>query len=291
MYRAYGLVIDSALPLPELPETEETPDLRVRLHHLKPEGLQSQGTHCRFRVADGEAWMSWDGVGTFAARRGCEILVHPAPGADERLVRLFLLGAVMAALLQQRGCLILHGSAVGVRGSSVGFLGGCGWGKSTLAGALCAGGHTLVSDDVLALSLTQDGWRAAPGYPMMKLWPDAAEALGESVEGLPRIDPLFEKRARSVGEQFEASPLPLMRIYVLAEGDLLDITPLPRRDAFVELVRHSFWARMLPSLGARPHFFQCAEVARTASLRRLSRNRALTDVHEVARAVERDLES
>jgi serine kinase of HPr protein (carbohydrate metabolism regulator) len=54
-------------------------------------------------------------------------------------------------LLQQRGRLVLHASAVTVDLGVVAFMGGPGWGKSTMAAAMYARGHSIVADDVTAV--------------------------------------------------------------------------------------------------------------------------------------------
>ena len=69
-------------------------------------------------------------------RGGQEVIVEPSPDADERAVRLCLLGPIVALIPHQRGRLILHASAVAVGGDAIAFLGGQGWGKSTIAAAL-----------------------------------------------------------------------------------------------------------------------------------------------------------
>jgi hypothetical protein len=113
------------------------------------------------------------GIGTFLVRDGREILVDPDPDAGDALLQLALLGPVLAALLQQRGDLVLHASAVEIDGAAVGFLGGRGAGKSTMAAALLRRGYPLLTDDILAVSLEDGSPRVLPGFPQLKLWPDA----------------------------------------------------------------------------------------------------------------------
>src|SRR5882724_4639290 len=73
-------------------------------------------------TADG-IYLSCAEVGTFLVRDGVEILVDAVPGVPDGIVRLYLLGPVFAALLRQRGLLVLHASAVAIGGEAVGFLG------------------------------------------------------------------------------------------------------------------------------------------------------------------------
>ena len=59
------------------------------------------------------------------------------------------------ALLMQRKILPLHGSAVAIDGKAYAIVGDSGAGKSTLASAFLNKGYQLLSDDVIAVSLSQ----------------------------------------------------------------------------------------------------------------------------------------
>ena len=68
------------------------------------------------------------------------------------------------------------------------------------------------------------------------------------------------------------APLLLRRIYVLAEGQANEIEPLRPQEALVELVRHSYVARLLEATGtASSHFLQCASLANRVPICRLKR--------------------
>ena len=88
--------------------------------------------------------LEYPGAATFLIRGGREIVIDAAPGVEQRLIRLFLLGPALALLLHQRRFLVLHASAVMIDGAAVAFVAEKGMGKSTLAAALhlaraCAG--------------------------------------------------------------------------------------------------------------------------------------------------------
>src|SRR5438876_3447079 len=111
LYSAYGLAIHSTMPLPELtPLVEVDHDVLIRRGKLG----WSQQTHSGGEAtwfSGEEACLHWDQVGTFLVRAGNEIVVDALPGVEESLIRLPLLGAVLAVLLHQRGLLVLHASA------------------------------------------------------------------------------------------------------------------------------------------------------------------------------------
>ena len=223
-------------------------------------------------------------------RHGREIVVGAYDGTDPRELRALLLGPALAVLLHQRGVLALHASSVRLPLGVVSFLGGSGWGKSTMAAALERRGHNLVADDVTAVLPRASRVEVLPAFPQLKLWPEAARALGIDPEALPLVIPDESKRARRLVGGLSGSPLPLAAIFVLAFGETTGVEVLKPREALLELVRHSFCAPRLAELGAERHFLQCGETARRVPVRRLTRTRSLEALAEVAGLVEREVE-
>jgi hypothetical protein len=290
-YLTYGLGIRSVLPLPELVATETEADVTIRPGNVPRSPEEVASPRSCFRATAEEAGFYWREVGTFLVRGGQEMIIDPAPGVEERVLRLFILGPALALLLHQRGFLILHASAVAVDGVVAAFLGGTGWGKSTTAAALHTRGHGMVADDILALDVDDPGGATVlPGFPQLKLWPEAAASLRDVPEELPRLHPRMEKRALRDADGFPQTPLPLRRIYVLAEGAEQEIVPIEPQGAFVELVRHSYVARLLEETGAAAlHFGQCARLVQTVPVRRLITQRSLTRLADLAQMVEQDV--
>src|SRR5262249_21201448 len=137
-YVAYGLGIESALPLPEFVTAGTRPEVVIHLgnHYEVPPEAIGQPWHIRWDRED--ATLFFRDVGVFRVRGGREVIVSPAPGTRASRVRLYLVGTMMAVLLCQRGFLVLHASAVEVDGEAIAFVGASGAGKSSLAAALHA---------------------------------------------------------------------------------------------------------------------------------------------------------
>lgn len=289
-YVAYGLGIRSVLPIPELIAGETRTDVIISLGSVDRPPSEAATRGSRFHAIGGEVRLFYDKVGTFLVREGHEIVAQPLPGVEEQVLRLFILGPAFAVLLHQRGRLVLHASAVAVDSGAVVFLGGPGWGKSTMAAALYARGHGIVADDVVAVDLNgAKGPLVFPAFPQLKLWPEATVSLGDVSETLPRLHPRLEKRACAVTRRFSQAPLPLSHIYVLEEGTDHLIEPIGNQDALVELVRHSYAVRLLQPVNASLHFLQCANLANRLHVRRLKRPRSLPALPALARLVEEDL--
>jgi HPr Serine kinase C-terminal domain len=163
LYSAHGMLIASDVSLP-LPVAESgTPDLVIRraedrpVPHERPDGVRlaeiARPDHTIFytlsRSATGYV-LRYPNLCDFVANADfSHLAVHLHPGADEGLLPVLIAGAVLAMRLMLREELVLHASAVEVAGRAVAFVGKSGMGKSTLATALCALGHPLISDDLL----------------------------------------------------------------------------------------------------------------------------------------------
>jgi hypothetical protein len=320
-YIAYGLGIRSEIALPELTAAEIAPDVVLRCESLGWKVATEPDPEDWVWLSRSRARLFWPGAGQVEVRDGKEIVIDVAPGAEERVLRLFILGPVFSILLQQRGLLVLHASAVSVGGGAVAFLGGSGWGKSTTAASLHALGHSLVADDNVAISLhnpTSDGEAHSdnidavvlPAFPQIKLWPDSALALRDSIDDLPRLHPEMDKRAWRAASNFLSSPLPLRRIYVLHgsfDDSALAATPaasepgiqqLRPREACIELVKHTYCTPLVGGPGgngmATSHFAQCADLAQKVAVCRLGSRHAtegLAALPHLANLILNDLKS
>ena len=293
-YRAYGLGIHSELPLPELLSVPDAPpDVSIRFGEIPPK-LQSMGSaEGGLQLSKDGASFVWNEIGSFSARDGNEITVDPAKGVEDSLLRYPLLGVVFASLLHQRGLPVLHASCVVIGGEAIAFVGDKGFGKSTIAAHFRMYGHELITDDVLSLDLQAEGGpMAIPGFPQIRLWPDAIASIGEDPERLPLISTKYEKRTYRIKERFPDYPAPLKRIYVLGTGDDAKIQPLPPRDALMEVMKTSFVFRFgsqLPISQQASNFQQFIEITNSVPVYRLIRPNSLELIPAIVELVENHL--
>jgi hypothetical protein len=235
--------------------------------------------------------LSYPGLATVAIADGSRVDIELADRVGPDAVDLLLAGPVLGVVLHQRGNLVQHASAVRHEGHALVFTGGSTWGKSTTAAALYRHGFALVADDVVPLTVSAGAVTTMPGYPASKLWPDAAEALGLDVDAMPPIGLEGEKRRLDTPRGFLTDPLPVSRIYVLATGERTAIEPLEGREAFVEIVRHSYLARYLGDAeDQRRRFEQVEAIVRTITVRRLVQS-SLRDLPSLPDLIAQDLET
>jgi hypothetical protein len=203
LHHVYGCTIASDLDL-HLPEVDASlrpevtlrrstdtidlgwvPEPADRLAHSRDEvrgtgfvaGRTPQGYRLRFA-----GLCDFDVSGDLA-----EVTWKLVPGGDPGLVSVLAAGALLAFRLIMAGHLVLHASAVRARGRVVAFVGASGMGKSTMATLMCAGGATMLTDDVARIDLDDARAVLSPGAVESRLRP-AAVPLKElfSVPGVLR---------------------------------------------------------------------------------------------------------
>jgi hypothetical protein len=292
-YHAYGLVIATPLALPELIPASGAAEVTVEYGKVDRSRLEVIGEKQMFSIDAAGACYAYDGAGAFFVRDGNTITVDPEPNADERTLRLCLLGPALSLVLHQRGRFVLHGSAVVIRGRGIGFLGGSGWGKSTLAAACNRMGHQLITDDVLTIDFDGETPAILPSYPQLKLWPKAALALGERPENLSIVHPEFDKRARPVTQRFARSPVPIQGFYVLGRADVLAIRRLSPAEGLKSLLNYWYGRRFgspwLHAIDQRAYFEQTASLAKEVPISCLLRPNDLASLETHVRLLEQDV--
>lgn len=186
-YSTYGLTVSSQFELPELlsvppPAASDVSIVAATLSetldvpHIQKDWLQYAEDCCQFGL---------EGIARYRIEQGRRIQIDrdrragQAGEAQERKLRLYLLGTALGALLHQRHWLPLHLSALHTPSGVWGFSGPSGAGKSTLAAWLHYHmGWPLLSDDVGVVKPGESAPYLYPGPPRLKLCQDALTLLG-----------------------------------------------------------------------------------------------------------------
>ena len=248
-YVAYGLQWRSSITLPFALPTHpaKVPDVTVRLG-ATPSHLPQRrsGTPHLFEAVPGTALLSVAKVARYAIRPS-EVVVDPQGGSEDDIVA-FLIGPVLAALLQMRGLFTLHAATVEIGGRAVLLLGSSGAGKSVLAAALVHRGHPLLADDVSGLATATGGVLALPAFPRLRLWHDALRVADRRVQVRRDLEQYWKPAAT-----FAASPQRVGAVFVLNSHNraTLELERLPPNRAFRAVVQHTYRRRLLDALGQR----------------------------------------
>jgi len=292
-YCAYDLTLRSGIPLPELEVLAEgIPEVDIELGQIDWRPFTTSPNGSCFDVKGPDTFLFWDTLGTFQVTEGKKIRIDRFPSASDALLRLPLLGAVLATLLDQRGLLVLHASAVEFDGRSIVFIGNKGDGKSTTAAALYARGHRFIADDIVAIRTELDGSHTVlPGSPQFKLTSEAVlPTLREDPHGLPMIATGADKRTRRLTGNFARRPVPLGGLCSLSFGDELRIEKLTVQRSILNLIAYTYVARFgsqfIHGEMAEIHLQKCVALLKQTSMYDMTRPRnfgmlpALTEMLE-----------
>ncbi|PWV90639.1 hypothetical protein DFQ01_14022 [Paenibacillus cellulosilyticus] len=264
MYDAFGMRIACCIEMPELFACEapvgEQPDVDVVIGDLTDAWSRygQQGGYYGF--GEGLFLLYVPGAAIFEVRDGRRITISPFPEADDRTIRLYLLGTCMGMILIQRRTIPLHGSAIVMDGQAYAFVGESGAGKSTLAAALINSGFQLMTDDVIAVSLDSSGGGALPivhsAYPQQKLWQNSLEKLEMEAGHYRTI--YSNKFAVPVADRFYVGTLPLAGIFELGPTDKseVDFKPCVGLDKLRILHQHTFRRFLIDYIGEQQWHFR-----------------------------------
>jgi hypothetical protein len=208
----------------------------------------------------------------------------------------YLLGQVVSFALLKRGLEPLHSTAMLIDGVAVGFVGNCGYGKSTLAAACLRAGHPLLTDDLLMVKEEGHGFSAYPGPPRIKLFPEiATRLLGGQINGTP-MNNLTPKLIIQLGADLSfRTATPLKVIYVIrppatgSHSNRVAIKRLSQRKAFRELLASTYNTVITEPERLKRQFVFATQVASKVPVKSLSYPRSVDLLASVREAILQDL--
>jgi hypothetical protein len=288
-YSAYGLGIRSAIPLPDLTANDVPADIVMRFGKATPISPIASDATFSLQFLEDRAFFFFRGLGSGEAVGGREIIGDPDAGMDEELMQFLAQGPALSVLLNQRGYLTLHASCIKIGDTAVAFMGDSGAGKSTMAAALHVRGHGLVSDELTVINNSGSEPQAYPGYPGLHLLPDVANQFRNQLEDLVRIGVHDRKVKVPAHSGFPRAPVSLVKIYLLSEGPHFQVSLLKGHKAVYELVKHSYWIRLVHDFRPSSYFLQCARLCARIPVMKLATPKVASALPEIAQMVERDV--
>jgi hypothetical protein len=293
-FTAFGLCLKSEIALPELKEGGKGCDVAIRFGKADLSGeIKAVGSF--FKATEDEIQFDIKDAGTITVRQGREIIVDPLPHADRSCIRFSIINAALASVLQYRGLLVFHASAVAGNGRAVVFMGSPGSGKSTIAAAMHSKGFSVLSDEIVAVAFPAsppgDGPVALPGLPLIRLLPLSAQYLGQDPESMPRVRHDEDKRAYSARRGFPENSIPLKRIYILKESCRNCLESLAPQASFLEIINNYYTIGMVRAGGAPEHLKNCTKLINIVPIRRLHRADSLHHLPSLIELMRADLEN
>jgi hypothetical protein len=208
------------------------------------------------------------------------IVVERSEGAKGEYAGFYLEGIVLPAMLQSKGYVTLHGSAVvGPRGG-LAFIGDKGAGKSTTAAAMTAIGYKILCDDAVPLG---PGPQVIPGIPLPKLLSDAYERLiGDPKGALHRFDGVNKYHAR-LPAGTEAAPLRMIFALEISDRTELIVEPIRGARKIQRVLENTLYLKGLDEPNVI--FSRCAAMLGTLPCFRLLRPIGVQSLDAVARKI------
>jgi hypothetical protein len=290
-FSIYGLRVRSSLDLTDWPALAQAGDADVTITQEPVAGPQTEGPHYTARsiIENGSLRLGVQGVARYWATAGTAIRVDPDPDARPEDVQLYLTGAVLGAILHQRGLFPLHASCVSLNGCGIALAGPSGAGKSTLVAALVRYGATFVSDDLCVLEQAGDGTpRVRTSAARAKLDEAALVALDHSGRDLSSAGGNRGKYLVPIKvPPGVAEPVPLHWLYLIRDGeDPARTEPVEGLEAVTALVDETYFLRWAGALGlAEQCFAQAARVARNLQIHRLLRPRGFHHLNSIVQLI------
>jgi hypothetical protein len=191
----------------------------------------------------------------------------------------------MGVILQQKKILPLHGSAIEIDGRAYAFIGNSGAGKSTLASAFLNNGYRLLTDDVIAISLSQEDIPfVTPSYPQQKLWQESLNEFGMDHQ---KYHPLFERETKyaiPVHSQFSTDTIPLGGIFELVKSnnEETEIHVLNGLERLHTMFYHTYRNFMIAPSGLMNwHFNTSAQIVRKINFFQIRRPSSYFTAHDL----------
>lgn len=260
LYKAFGLVIESALPIPQIAEAEAAqPDVRIVPAKLR--GLVDPEAPS---TAEGGCIIPTLTDTLFRVTNGDLIEADICQEDTESNAAVYLMGSCMGAILVQRGFMLLHGSCVTNGNRSILITGDSGAGKSTLAAEFLKNGWKLLTDDVTCV-FDRDGIpMVQSSYPSQKLWKDAMDRYEK---GSGDIHSLYfsedrEKFGVNVADSFFDGICPLSMVVRLIPADHpTGLNPIEGMAKVDQLMRNTYRMYLIEKRHLQRHFQRCVTLS------------------------------
>lgn len=291
-YHGCGLNIRSQIECPELISGNSTfPDIEIKWGKVPDSLPEIHGSSAVFQAMPNHFLLKINNIANYLIADGNSITVEPSPQADPNDVRVFLLGPAFGALLHQQGILVINGSAIVVNGESIIFSGCSGAGKSTLTAALHQSGYRAFSDELCAISFSENQAVVHREAKVIRLWEDSLVQLGLNPRAFERTRKNLKKYNYSI-EQNESDVVPIKRLYFMEAEPVSDFTieTVEGMEKTSILLLSTYHRRYIDGLGIkREHFQQCNELSKRISIKKIIRPSDYFLLKELTNYVRNDL--
>lgn len=238
-------------------------------------------------------YLAIPGIARFLAlpEKNCMIIEKAQAEIPLHVLNTWLLGTMMAYMLQYHAYLVLHGSAVLINGKAVILSGQSGAGKSTLASALLKQGHPFITDDLVVIKQDKNGqYGIIPGPAQLKLWRDAASHLGHDIEHAKPVNLKTDKYAIPVTHYCDRPMIPIAAFYELNIAPLATTFTCERLTNVLSLqtlIHNAYRYFMLKPLGKlQPFLNDCSQLTQQIAVHKITRRPDLSELSHIVQRIE-----
>lgn len=286
-YFAFGVGIESDKVVPELMALPADQPIGISIHHRQvPRQLETPLVKgVGLEVGDDEFLFHMEGVARYHVQNGQRIDIEAHKDADERAVRLFLLGPVMATLGLWRNVLPFKASCVEQDGQATMLMSGPGRGKSTYAALLSEHGYRLMADDFCWVDFREGRPWVLPSYPRLKLWPETVRRIGWRQADCEPVRSGLDKLSCDVTDRFTIEPAPLRQIVHIGTNvkeRAFDVAEASGKGKLLSLMRDTYQHDLFQQLNkGMSHLQRCGWIAKHTPLIRFKRPDSRTPLAQV----------
>lgn len=293
-YFAHGIVVESTIHFPELNEVNLESNVTIKygivdsLSEEKYKEYVFLPSKIRFTLSS--VYILWNDIEFCKIIGNNEIVVNRETGLPINFLRTLLLGQALGILLQKRGRLVLHANAIKMNDGVVAFLGSSGVGKSTTSLIFNKRGYPLVSDDILSVEFAESGFPTVfPGFPRVKMWPDAIKFLNDNLGAYEKVHPDGDKCSCLIRGDFLSDTQPFKCIYVLKRSNKNKIIELKTQNSLIELLKNSYCFNIFHNTEKLINFNQCSDLVRNIPIKCLNIENSLEKLDDIVELVEKDI--
>ena len=310
-YQIYGVTLSSSQPLPILTPVSTPTVADVKVHLTQAEVLLSSD-EAENRPRGWHKQQKADGVYhcLFLGGEKASFHVEIAPNGKQiwiawsniplAEVTAILIGCVIGTALRLQGKICLHSSVINIDNRAIAIIGAKGAGKSTTAAALAKQGYPVLADDIAVLAKDGKTFLVQPGYPRLRLWKPAVNALYGSEKGLSRVFQQTDKHFVELNQHqdsawhFHSQPLPLAAVYVLGTRSSSPVAPsleaMTPQAGLMHLFTHRYPQTLkLESDEQAREFAILGDLAMAIPMRSLNREDNLTKLSEICHLISADI--
>lgn len=294
LYRVYGLNVKSEILIPELSkldDSENNIDVEIKYGIVSEEIKEqiSKGYNGSYQNQD--MWFNISDLAIYHIINGNQVIIEPYKNADNKLIKVYILGSVLGMVLLQNNIVAIHGGGIVIDNKGCVFTGDKGAGKSTLTTALRQRGYNFVADDVCSINHS-DVNKIYPGFGYQKLCEDTMEKLGYNCDEYEPFRSDFNiKYIVPAIDDFVDEEVPFEAVFELSVGDVdeVQIKEITGIDKMQSLIKNIFRIEMLYYSGGIPpkYFKKCADIAKNIKYYKITRPKDIFSVDNQIQVIEK----